>query len=256
MKTPSFCPRVSLVLLGVFAPLLLSAGTVPLVPVPGLVFDEEGAERIDIHADASYDLADLAKVPGFSVIKEWEGFEGKGTAAEFSNYGLLPDGTTLRCRLVFKQAIDAAPWAGRAMDRREHWDKALNTRGYTAIILPGTGHMASYELSFGSGADAGFRADRVVRALAFVVTNIQVGELVTADFFNAAGALLVSQQGTSIQTEDTVVNYQGQEIFFAHITGVTPAAQIHRVVISIRASNKYKDIGLDAVGFAPPVKLR
>jgi hypothetical protein len=256
MKIQSFRSPLAVFLLSVLASGLSSAAIVPLVPVPGAVFDEDGAERIDIEADSSFEVAALLKAPSFAVIKEWEGFEGKGTAQEFSNYGELPDGTTLRGRLVFKQANDTAPWAGRAMDRREHRGKALNTRGYTAIILPGTGHMQSYELGFGSGTDAGFRGDRVVRALAFVVTNLQVGENVTADFYNAAGDLLISQHATSIQNEDTVANYQGQEVFFCHIASADPAAQIQRVVVRLRASNQYKDLGIDAVGFTPAIKLR
>ena len=53
-----------------------------------------------------------------------------------------------------------------------------------------------------------------------------------------------------------MINYQGQEVFFCHIASADPAAQIQRVVIRIRASNQYKDLGIDAVGFTPAVKLR
>lgn len=233
--------------------LTLGAASVSLAPVPGAVFDEAPAELIDIIANEAYDAAALARQAGFAVVRDWTGFEGRGVAKEFSNHGLLPGGATLRGRLLFKNPVDMATWAGRATSRAEHPIKALNTVGDTAIIFPGSGHMVGYELAFGSGADATFKPDRAVRALGFVITNIMPGEVVRAEFYSAKGALLVAQDATGVAVEGGEANYQGQEIFFGHVAPADPASHIQRVVIRINASNQYKDWALAATGFTPPV---
>ena len=251
MKSPLF-PRLLAGLAFGFTP-PLGAASVTLAPAPGAVFDEAPGELIDIIANEAYDAAALARQPGFAVVRDWTGFEGRGLAKDFSNFGLLPGGATLRGRLLFKNPVDMAVWAGRATSRAEHPIKALNTVGDTAIIFPGSGHMVGYELALGSGADATFKSDRAVRALGFVITNIMPGEVVRAEFYSASGALLVAQDATGVAVEGAEANYQGQEIFFGHVAPSDPASHIQRVVIRINASNQYKDWALAAAGFTPPV---
>jgi hypothetical protein len=232
------------------------AASVTLELVPGAVFERAPGETIDVVADDAHDAAALARHPGFAVIGEWKGFEGRGSAVDFSNFGLVGEEVTLRGRILFKNPVELAPWAGRATSRSEHPQKALNTLGDSAIILPGTGHMTGYELTFGSGEGAGFVADRAVRAIGFVIANIMPGETVRVEFYSRSGSLITSQQARGVALEGPAGNYQGQELFFGHVASADPAAQIHRVTVRLQASNQFKDWSLDALGFTPPQRAR
>lgn len=225
------------------------------VPVHGVVrnpptgkrFGEPGNEVIDLAANGATPRSFLEALPGFMVVRGWEGFEGKGASSQGVNFIEFDQAPDFRFELVMENSL--ATDAGGVTS-----ESALATSGGQAIGLGGAEGFRGYMITLGrrDRASGVFAPESAVYALGFVLTGVGPKSHVVATFYNPAGEVLSVQNARGMEdpaNRDQLPGLRGVEIYFGHMAETVTDMRrwIHRVTIEGTFEGQW---GFDDLGFA------